>query len=260
MHIVTSKDGTKIAYDKVGHGPLIILVAGAISKRSSWSELPGLLSPHFTVISYDRRGRGDSTDSLPYSPEREIEDIEAIIDQEGGTACLYGHSSGGALALEAAFKLGKKVRRLAVYEVPYSVGDSVQRGAVEYDAELKGLLSAGDRGGAAALFLKRLGVTDDKIQGMRQAPVWRELEAQAPTLAYEDAVLGEGFRIPKERFAKIPAPTLVMDGGASPAFMRHAARELKGAIPGAQHSTLDDQTHSVKAEVIAPVLINFFSC
>jgi pimeloyl-ACP methyl ester carboxylesterase len=260
MNKVMSKDGAKIAYDKIGSGPLVILVAGALSTRLSWNKLPQLLSLHFTVITYDRRGRGDSVDNLPYSPEREVEDIGALIDIGGGSADLYGHSSGGALALEASSKLGKKVRKLAVYEAPYFVEKKARKEAVEYDRQLRELLSAGNRGDAVALFMKRLGMPDNKVQGMRTATVWPALEAMAPTLAYENSVMGESFEIPKERVAKISVPTLVMDGGASLAFMQATARELARIIPNAQHRTLKGQTHNVKDEVMAPVLTEFFSC
>src|SRR6266567_1560887 len=125
MNTVTSKDGTKIAYDKQDEGPAVILVYGALCYRSTGSlpELVTLLAPHFTVYNYDRRGRGDSGDTKPYAVEREVEDIEALIDEAGGVACLYGHSSGAALALEAALQLGGNVKKLAMYEAPYNDQD-----------------------------------------------------------------------------------------------------------------------------------------
>src|SRR5947208_13088614 len=130
---VTSKDGTRIAYDKIGHGPAVILVAGALCSRSFWSgpELAKLLARSFTVYNYDRRGCGDSGDTKPYALEREIEDIEALIDEAGGWAYLYGHSSGAALALEAAFRLGNKVKKLAMYEAPYNDDAEAQRARSE---------------------------------------------------------------------------------------------------------------------------------
>ena len=126
MAQVISKDGTQLVYDKVGKGPAVVLVEGATATRSSFEELANLLAPNFTVYYYDRRGRGDSSDTLPYSVEKEIEDVDALIDQAGGSAYVYGISSGGALALEAASKLGNKVKKLAIYEVPYDESETGQ--------------------------------------------------------------------------------------------------------------------------------------
>jgi len=188
MHVVTSKDGTNIAYDKQGEGQAVILVAGALCARLSWSgpELSRLLSPHFTVFNYDRRGRGDSGDTKPYAVEREIEDIEALIDEAGGTASLYGHSSGGALTMETAIKLGdKSVKKLAMYEVPYNDDVNAQRAWREYIKKLTELLTTDRRGDAVALFMKSTGTPDEQIEGMRHAPFWQALESIAPTLAYD---------------------------------------------------------------------------
>lgn len=261
MDMVTSRDGTKIAYDKVGHGPVVILVAGALSARLFWSgpELAKLLASHFTVINYDRRGRGDSTNTLPYSPMREIEDIEALIDQAGESAYLYGHSSGAALAIEAAIKLGKKVKKLAIYDVSYNSDDNARKAAIEYGKQLTKLLAAGNKGDAVALFMKRVGLPDEQIQGMRHAPMWQSLEALAPTLAYDNSVMGEDNSMPRDRITSIAVPTLVMAGGAGSAFMRSTAQELAKAIPNAQLRILKDQTHDVNIEVLAPVLEEFFS-
>ena len=256
---ITSKDGTKIAFEKTGHGPAIILVAGALGTRSSWSELPKLLESNFTIISYDRRGRGESTDAMPYSPAREIEDLEALIDVAGESAFLYAISSGGALALEAALKLGKKVEKVAVYEVPYSSDDNFSKEALEYDKQLSRLLSNGKKGEAVALFMKFVGVPDDMIKGMQHAPMWQDLEAVAPTLAYDSAVLGAGFAMPRERLKNLDVPVLVMDGGASPEFMRKTTENLTKAFPNALHRTLRDQTHDVRPEALAPALLEFFA-
>src|SRR5215216_799706 len=135
MRTVTSKDGTTIAFDQSGNGPVVILVDGALQYRAfdqGMAELANLLSPHFTVIHYDRRGRGDSTDTQPYALEREIEDIESLIDDVGGSASLYGISSGAALAMEAAIALPTKVKKLAMYEAPYNDDDSARQAWMEY--------------------------------------------------------------------------------------------------------------------------------
>src|SRR5437764_5034886 len=214
---VTSKDGTRIAYDTIGHGSAVILVAGALCSRSFWSgpELAKLLAPHFTVYNYDRRGRGDSGDTRPYAVAREIEDIEALIDEAGGSAYLYGHSSGAALAMEAALRLGNKVKKLAMYEAPYNDDAEAQRAWKEYIKQLTQALAADRRGDAVALFMKYVGTPDDQIEAMRHAPAWPMLEAIAPTLAYDhSAILGEDASVPTERAALVTAPTLVMTGGA----------------------------------------------
>src|SRR2546425_38336 len=194
MNTVTSKDGTKIAYDKQGEGPAVILVYGALCYRSfgSLPELVKLLAPHFTVYNYDRRGRGDSGDTRPYAVEREVEDIEALIDEAGGQASLYGHSSGAALALEAALRLGNKAKKLAMYEVPYNDDAGAQRAWKQYIKQLTEALAADRRGDAAALFMEFVGTPADQIEAMRHSPAWPMFEAIAPTLAYDhSAILGE---------------------------------------------------------------------
>jgi pimeloyl-ACP methyl ester carboxylesterase len=256
---VTSKDGTKIAYDKVGHGPVVILVLGALNSRKSGAKLAKLLAPRFTVISYDRRGRGDSTDTVPYSPRREVEDVAALVDEVGGPVCLYGHSSGAAIALEAAFRLRGRVRKLAIYEPPYALGVDARKAAKEYDGLLKKLLASRRSGDAVALFMRAVGVSDKQVQALRRMPMWRGLEAMAPTLAYESEVLGEGHSLPTALSAGVTTPTLVMHGGAGAPPMRDVARAISEAIPDAQLRTLAGQTHGVKPNVLAPVLEGFFA-
>jgi pimeloyl-ACP methyl ester carboxylesterase len=260
--IVTSQDGTRIAYDNIGDGPAVILVAGAMCSRSFWSgpELAKLLAPRFTVYNYDRRGRGDSGDTRPYAVAREIEDIEALIDEAGGSAYLYGHSSGAALALEAALRLGKKVKKLAMYEAPYNDDAEAQQAWKEYLKQLTETLAADRRGDAVALFMQYVGTPADQIEAMRHAPAWPLFEAIAPTLAYDHAaILGEDRSVPTDRAANVDVPTLVMNGGASYAFMYDTAQALSKAIPNAQLRTLESQTHDVDPDVLAPVLVEFFS-
>src|SRR5437588_3956898 len=212
MNTLKSKDGTTIAFDKEGGGPAVILVDGAMTSRSDGSkpELARLLAEHLTVYNYDRRGRGDSADTRPYAVEREVEDIEALIDGAGGAAYLYGHSSGAALALEAAIKLGGKVKKLAMYEAPYNDDGEAQRAWRKYIKQLTELLAADRRGDAVALFMKLVGTPAEQIEAMRHAPIWPMLEAIAPTLAYDhSAILGEDASLPTERAAIVTAPTLV---------------------------------------------------
>lgn len=259
MLVVASKDGTKIAFDKVGHGPLVILVLGALNSRKSGAKLAELLASRFTVVSYDRRGRGDSTDTPPYSPEREVEDVAALIDEAGGPACLYGHSSGAAIALKAATNLGKQVRKLAIYEAPYALDAAARKAAKEYNRQLNKLLASKRNGNAVALFIKAVGVSDTQIQAIRGMPMWRGLEAMAPTLAYDSGVLGQGHALPAALLAGVTTPTLVMHGGAGAPSMRDAAKAISDAIPDAQLRTLAGQTHGVRPKVLAPVLEEFFA-
>src|SRR2546428_12018977 len=231
---VTSKDGTKIAYDKVGHGPVVILALGALNSRKSGAKLAKLLASRFTVIGYDRRGRGDSTDTAPYAPQREVEDVAALIDDVGGQVYLYGHSSGAAIALEAAIKLRKQVRKLAIYEAPYALDGDASKAAREYNVLLKKLLKSGRNADAVALFLKFLGVSDKQIQAMRRLPMWRGLYAMDRTLAYDSDVLGEVHSLPTRLLSSITTPTLVMHGGAGAPSIRDVAQAISEAIPNLQ--------------------------
>jgi pimeloyl-ACP methyl ester carboxylesterase len=261
MNTISSPDGTKITYDREGTGPALILIDGAMCTRSSGAkpELVRLLSRHFTVYSYDRRGRGDSGDTPPYTADRESEDIGALIDDAGGTASLFGHSSGACLALEAAVKLGPKVTGLAMYDAPYNDDPAARRAWQEYLGQLTEALAAGRRGDAVALFMRYVGMPDAQIDGMRQTPFWPAAEAIAPTLAYDHAgVMGEDVSVPTGLAARAGMPTLVMSGGASPPFMTDTAAALSRAMPHAQHRTLAGQTHDMNPAVLGPVLVEFF--
>jgi pimeloyl-ACP methyl ester carboxylesterase len=257
MPKVTSQDGTNIAYDIKGQGPLLILVLGALNRRSQGKKLTELLADRFTVVSYDRRGRGDSTDTLPYSTDKEVEDIEALIDGLGnGAVYLYGHSSGCVLALLAAKKLTDKVKGLALYELPYDADPSVQEASQAYRKELARLLSEDKRGEAVALFVKSVGVTDKQIAAMERLPMWKGLTAMAHTLAYDTIELMEQY--PTIDTSRIPTKALVMYGGASPAFMEHTAQKLSETMKNAKLFALEGQVHDVKADALAPVLAEFF--
>ncbi len=255
---VKSRDGTKIAYDKVGTGPIVILVLGALNSRKSGASLAKLLASRFTVISYDRRGRGGSTDTAPYAPQREVEDVAALIGEVGGPVCLYGHSSGAAIALEAAIRLRQHIRKLAIYEAPYALDPDARKAAKEYNTLLKKLLKSGRNADAVALFIKLVGVSDKQIQAMRRLPMWRGLEAMAPTLAYDSDVLGEGHSLPTRLLSRVTTPTLVMHGGAGTPSMRDAAQAITKAVPNSQLRMLAGQTHGVRPKFIAPVLADFF--
>ena len=261
MEKVYSKDGTIIAFDRKGHGPMVILVDGALQYRAfdqGMAELADLLAQHFTVIHYDRRGRGDSTDAQTYELEREIEDIEALIDEAGGSAFLYGISSGAALALEAAIALGGKIKKLALYEAPYNDDKNARKGWKEYRQKLKELVLADRKGDAVGLFMMLVGVPPEQLEEMHQHPMWPLWDAVGLTLAYDAAAMGEDGSIPTKRAARVIMPTLVMDGRDSFPFMHSTALALAETIPNAQHRTLEDQTHEVDSKVLAPVLIEFF--
>jgi pimeloyl-ACP methyl ester carboxylesterase len=261
MDTLSSADGTKIGYDRQGEGPTLILVDGALTVHSAGSgELADLLSPQFTVCGYDRRGRGESGDTLPYAVDREVDDIEALIDQVGGPAFLYGHSSGGPLAMRAAIRLGGKVAGLAMYEAPYNNDPDAQESWRQYLSQLDQALAEGRPGDAVALFMRFIGVPTAQVDGMRQAPFWPRMESVAPTLAYDHAaILGEPWSVPTDLAARVAVPTLVMAGTSSLPFMPDAARTLSEAIPHSQLTTLQGQTHEVNPSVLAPVLTEFFT-
>ncbi len=260
MNQIMSKDGTAIAFDRSGQGPTVILVGGAFQYRAidpPTAHLAALLAEHFTVFHYDRRGRGESGDTQPYAIEREVEDLEALIHESGGSAFVFGMSSGGVLALDAAAR-GLAITKLALYELPFNSGDEDARQAAEhYTRQLTALLNEGRRGDAVALAMTTWGAPAEAIAGMRQTPIWPLFEVVAPTLAYDDAIMGDGS-VATERLASITVPTLVLDGGASPAFMPNAAQAVAHALPNAKRRTLEGQTHDVAPQVLAPVLVEFF--
>ena len=262
VQTVTSKDGTKIAYERVGQGPPLILVGGALSDRAGSEGYAKLLSPHFTVYSFDRRGRGDSGDTKPYAVAREIEDIGALIDHAGGSANVAGFSSGAALSLEAAAALGGKVKKLAIYEAPYDEADGTAEKWRAYRSEQAKLLAAGRKGEAVLHHLRYVGVPPPVIEEMKASPAWAGMERLAPALPYDAAVVGHDRKVPVDRAAKVQADTLVMDGGASAQampFMRATADRIAGAIPKARRRTIEGQGHNASPEALAPVLVEFFS-
>jgi pimeloyl-ACP methyl ester carboxylesterase len=265
MERVTSADGTSIAYDREGTGAAVILVGGAFVDRSDNAALATELAQRFTVYNYDRRGRGDSGDTLPYALDREIEDIDTLVAEAGGSAHLYGASSGGALALEAA-AAGVAVDKLAVYEVPYDMADDGPQRHREYVKRLEGFLAEGRRGDAAELFMRLAGATEEMVAGAKASPMWPGLEAIAHTLAYDAACMGNTHP-PADRLARITRPTLVATGGASAEsfvggggdFFARAADAIAACIPQAELQTLAGQTHMVDPKVLAPVLERFFA-
>lgn len=264
MYTVTSNDGTRITFDQLGEGEAVILVGGAFSYRAfpKLVELTGLLAERFTVVNYDRRGRGDSGDTAPYSVERELEDLEALIEAAGGSASLWGWSSGGVLALRAT-AAGLPVARLAVYQPPFLVDGDGHRPPPDFERTLEQLTASNRRGAAASYFMKKgMGVPAVIVGLMRLTPFWPKLKATALTLPYDVAVMdcaGWGKPLSQEQWASVTAPTLVLDGEKSPAQLRNAARALAAVLPDATYRTLPGQSHNVSMETLAPVLAEFFA-
>lgn len=266
MRTVRSRDGTQIAFDRTGTGAVLILVGGggAVDRQEN-APLAEKLASHFTVINYDRRGRGESGDTAPYAIEREIEDLAALIAEVGGSPFLYGVSSGGALALEAA-AAGLPVTKVAVFEVPYDVysGASERHGA--YVAELNALLAENRRHAAFELFMRLAGAPEDLIAQAPQSPLWPGLMANAPTLAYDAACLNDGGP-PYDRLAGLSLPVLVLTGqtidssmaGLAAGFFADGANAIAATIPKAERGVIPQASHVADPEVVAPVLRRFFS-
>ncbi|MEU8621054.1 alpha/beta fold hydrolase [Streptomyces sp. NPDC048623] len=241
--LVRSQDGTRIAYERYGEGPPVILVSGALGTARGERPLAGLLARRYSVVAYDRRGRGASGDTGPYAVEREIADLAALVDAVGGaagSAAVHGTASGGALALAAA-AAGVPVGPVSVYEPPYGAE------AAAWRSRVRALLDRGRRGAALDVILG---------EGAAAAMGAPALEALAHTLAYDEAVVGDGA-VPAARLGRVHARVLVMDGGASPSWTRRVARSVAAAVPRGRHRTLTGQTHQVAPHVLAPVLEGF---
>jgi pimeloyl-ACP methyl ester carboxylesterase len=267
LKTLTSKDGTRIAFDLSGQGPELVLVTPAFGTRADETSLAAALAPDFTVFAYDRRGRGDSGDTAPYAVEREIEDLEAVLDAAGGSAYLFGHSSGAVLALDAAQVLPSKITKLALYEPPFIIDDSRPPMPEDFASHLGELIAAGRPGDAVEYWQTQLGIPSEAIAQMRQSPMWAGLEAVAPTLPYDATIMGDtqrGDPSPLKMWASVTVPTLVVDGTTMMGredlhtFMRHGADELASILPHAQRRTLGGQDHGPASEALAPELREFF--
>ena len=261
MSQVRSRDGTTIAYDRLGPGekPSVILVDGAFCSRAfgPMPKLAPLLARDFTVFLYDRRGRGQSGDTAPYAVEREVDDIDALIREAGGSAFVYAISSGAALALEAAAS-GLSIKKLALYEPPFMVGTPAHRPPANHHAQLVQLIAEGRRGDAVKFYMKDvIGMPGWLVAVFRFLPMWSKLKAIAPSLQYDSAIMGD-FSLPTKRAASLTMPTLVISGEKSVPVLRDAAQRLAEVIPGARLRTIPDQTHNVAAAALAPVLKEFF--
>jgi pimeloyl-ACP methyl ester carboxylesterase len=263
MSEVRSKDGTRIGYDQTGDGPPVILVDGALCSRAMgpMEALAARLADRFTVFRYDRRGRGESGDTLPYAVEREIDDLAALIEVAGGSAYVFGTSSGAALALEAANR-ALPIRKLALYEAPFIVDDTRPPLLDDYRNALTSLLAAGRRGDAVALFMRAVQVPAPFVMLIRLMPVFGKLKAVAHTLPYDFAIVADNQRgqpLAADRWASATLPILIGAGGNSPAWMRNAQQALASVLPNVELRTLPGQTHMVSDKALAPLLIEFFS-
>lgn len=263
QNTVTSKDGTVITYSQIGQGPALILVDGALCFRQFGpsQDLAEKLASHFTVITYDRRGRGESGDTKPYTVKREVEDLAALLEAVGGTAYVSGQSSGAGLAIEAANQL-PGITKLALYEAPFVVDDTGKPITQTFLADIKEAVAQNQRSKAVKLFMKQVGTPGFMCAIMPLFPMWPKLTAVANTLPYDISIIvayGSGKPLPPTLGSSIKAPTLVMDGGKSPTWMRHSMQALAQTLPNANYRTLAGQNHMVKAEALVPVLVEFFT-
>jgi pimeloyl-ACP methyl ester carboxylesterase len=256
METVTSQDDTTIAFDRLGSGLPVVLVCGGSVDRTADAALAQELASDFTVFNYDRRGRGDSGDTLPYAIEREVEDIEAVIGAAGGSAFLWGSSSGAVLALIAA-ESGVPVTKLALWEPPF-VPEGVPRPPEDQVSQYETMIAEGRRGDAVEYFMtKVIGMPPEVVAGARTQPWWAATEALAHTLAYDARIMGD-YSIPKDLAASVKVPTMVIAGGADMPWMRQTAETLADALPDGEVRILEGQGHDVDPGVLAPALRAFF--
>jgi pimeloyl-ACP methyl ester carboxylesterase len=258
MNQVTSKDGTTIAFDRLGTGPAVILVSGGSVDRQSNAGVAANLAPDFTVFNYDRRGRGPSGDTPPYAIQREVEDIAAVADAAGGSAYLFGSSSGAALALIAAEALPGKITKLALWEPPFILDPNARPPADQVE-QYNTMLAEGRRGDAAQYFMEKVvRMPAEFVAGARSQPWWAATEALAHTLPYDATIMGD-YSLPTDRAKAVGIPTVVLDGGASFGFMGPTADALAKVLPAGQRRTLAGQEHNIDPDVLAPALKEFFA-
>lgn len=254
---IMSSDGTSIAFERIGTGPAVILMDAAGNFRGfrPMPQLAEALAPDFTAFTYDRRGKGASTDTLPYAVDREIEDLQALIDLAGGSAFVHGFSSGATLALLAAER-GIGVRKLSLLEPPLRVDASPPPAASGISGEVAKLIVTGRRGDAYEHWMRGIGVPGEMIAEMRQGPLWPALEATAHTLIYDSLIPGT---LPPDRLATISTPTLAVASQGSPDQLRNWARGVADALPNGAMRFLPGTWHGVAAEHLAPALTEFFT-
>src|SRR6266516_2241220 len=255
METVKSADGTVIAYDRTGDGPALIVSVGAFCTRLTFVA-PGDLRQRFTVVTYDRRGRGDSGDTEPFAPEREYEDLAAVAAATGPEPpFVFGHSSGAAIALRAA-AAGLPAAGIVAYEAPFPNEDTPLP-SVDPADQIRQLVSSGRRGEAVAFWMSEVvGLPDEMLAQMEGAPWVKALEPLTPTLPYDLAVSAGG--VPTAELGKITAPVLILGGKNSPGWFQRSVAEQAAATPGARLTMLDGYDHNAPPEVITPILIDFF--
>jgi pimeloyl-ACP methyl ester carboxylesterase len=254
---VRSADGTSIAFERAGTGPALILVDAASGFRGfgPMGPLAELLSTSFNVYTYDRRGRGESGDTEPYAMEREIDDLAALITEAGGSAFVYGFSSGALLGVQAAVH-GLSIPKLALLEPPIGTDAEQATKPNPLAAELEALVAAGHRGDAVEHFQTSIGVPAEMVAGMRDAPFWPVMEGLAHTLVY-DVTITQATTL--EDVAKVTVPTLVIDSQGSTGNLSVWARAVVEALPNGTHRSLAGEWHGVAPEDLAPVLSEFFT-
>ncbi|MFF1765531.1 alpha/beta fold hydrolase [Streptomyces sp. NPDC058249] len=255
MRKVVSRDGTTIAYEKAGEGPPIVLLNGSFRDHTIFDPLVPELAPHCTTYVYDRRGRGESGDSPEYAVQREIEDLEAVIQEAGGSAVVFAGSSGANLALEAALA-GAPITKLALHE-PFFRVDGYPKPPWNFAKTLRVLLAEDRRDEAVEYFLGGfLGFTPDTVADWRKGPIWAMNEANAHTLAYDTAVCGD-YRVPVDRLAGYPTETLVLNSDSTSAWLRAAAQATTAALPNGRGLELPGSWHRIDMDVLGRVLVEF---
>ena len=257
----TSRDGTIIAFTKTGSGPPLIIVDGAFCYRENGpaSELASVLAQHFTVFTYDRRGRGESGDTAPYAVEREIDDLQAVTREARATPFVVGISSGGALILQAVAS-GVAVKKIALYEPPYVAAGNGPRSSKDVKDRLQSLVSAGDRGGAVRFFMTDVfGAPRAFVFAMPflMPNAWKRNKLVVHTLPYDLTILDDRSVL-NERSSSISVPTLVIGGEKSPKELRDAVAAVANALPNGQSRFLSGQDHNISSRALAPVLFKYF--
>ncbi|HEX5936254.1 MAG TPA: alpha/beta hydrolase [Actinomycetota bacterium] len=258
MERVTSRDGTSIAFERVGRGPPLVLIGGALRDRTGGMPIAEELASSLTAVAVDRRGRGESGDTAPYAVEREVEDVQAILGAVGGRGHLFGHSSGAVLTLEVARTIPEAVESVALYEPPFILDDSRPPVPEDFVDRLEELAGSDRRDDAVAYFLRSgVGLSDESVDAARLDPSWAKLAALAHTLHYDARVLRDttaGAPDPLGRWTSLEVPALVMVGGASPPFQQHAVRALAATLPEASRRTLGGQGHGPERSMLAEEL------
>lgn len=271
MHCITAKDGTIIAFDRAGQGPALLLVVGSTATRDAVAGLSTALAPYFTVFAYDRRGRGDSGDTAPYAVLREIEDMAALIEEAGGSAFVFGHSTGAVLALEAARLLPLSITKLALYEPPFLIDDSRPPTREDYAPHLNALISSGRQAEAIADYMQGVGFPAELMAQMQQSPMWSGIEALAHTVVYDATIMGDTLRgnpLAIRKWSAVTIPTLIIDGSVFcgqaelHGFLHRSAQELAALLPHTLRLTLEGQDHgpveNIDTNLLAPALKEFF--